>query len=195
MITGYLRIMLVAAALCGAAQATAEASRVVVRQFDGRGALADRGRNALITLLADQHVIVNAKRWETALATAQRTSHGPASWRKAAWQSGVDAIIEGWVQDEGRDTVLTIAVRDATTGHEIERIAVTLRSRGSPGHALVTEDRMRQLHAQLRTVLIQLPSDSELEPLNDDFERVPAEPKGVKRGRAPRRSSSRWPAG
>ncbi|MGE0872120.1 MAG: hypothetical protein AB7P03_26415, partial [Kofleriaceae bacterium] len=94
--------LLAAAALCTATSADAKPRRVVVLDFDGPRALADSGRDAVVSMLGEQYDLVNAKRWEDARAEAQRTAHGPTSWKTAAKESGVDAVIEGWVQDEGR---------------------------------------------------------------------------------------------
>src|SRR5688572_13447469 len=112
--TKQFRIMLTAAALCTAASAEAKPRRIVVLDFDGPRGLADTGRNTVVSLLGSQYDLVNAKRWEDARAEAQRTTHGPNSWRKAAKQSGVDAVIEGWIQDEGRHKVMTVAIREAS---------------------------------------------------------------------------------
>ncbi len=125
------RFALTALALSSAA-ATAEAKprRVVILDFDGPRALADTGREAVVTLLGETYDVVATKRWEDARAAAEQKTHGPATWSKAAKKSGVDAVIEGWIQDEGRHKVLTVAVREASTGNEIDSVSVRLGQKG-----------------------------------------------------------------
>src|SRR5690348_9531706 len=101
------------ASLVVSAAADAKPRRVVVLDFDGPRALADTGRSTVMSLLGEQYDVVATKRWESARASA--AGHGPQQWRQAAKQAGVDAVIEGWVQDEGRHHVMTVAVRDAST--------------------------------------------------------------------------------
>ena len=126
------RNALTAAALLSASAATADAKprRVVILDFDGPRGLADSGREEVITLLGEQYDIVATKRWEDARAVAQQRSHGPQTWSKAAKKSGVDAVIEGWIQDEGRHHVLTVAVREASSGNEIDTVSVKLSPKG-----------------------------------------------------------------
>ena len=125
------RFALTALALSSAA-ATAEAKprRVVILDFDGPRGLADTGREAVVTLLGETYDVVATKRWEDARAAAEQKTHGPATWSKAAKKSGVDAVIEGWIQDEGRHKVLTVAVREASTGNEIDSVSVRLGQKG-----------------------------------------------------------------
>lgn len=126
------RIALTAAALLSASAATAGAKprRVVILDFDGPRGLADSGREEVVTLLGEQYDIVATKRWEDARAAAQQRAHGPQTWSKAAKKSGVDAVIEGWIQDEGRHKVLTVAVREASSGNEIDTVSVKLSRDG-----------------------------------------------------------------
>jgi hypothetical protein len=123
-----------------------------VLDFDGPRALADLGKSNIMSLLGDQYDVVATKRWET--ARAQASGHGPQQWSQAAKQSGVDAVIEGWVQDEGRHHTLTIAVRDAATGTEIDTFSVKLGDRG------VSTDANRQLASQLDDVLAWIDGDA-----------------------------------
>jgi hypothetical protein len=128
------------ASLAVAATADAKPRRVVVLDFDGPRSLADTGRSTVMSLLGDQYDVIATKRWES--ARAQAAGHGPQQWRQAAKQAGVDAVIEGWVQDEGRHHVMTVAVRDAATGNEIDTITVKLGDRGvstEAGHQLAAQ--------------------------------------------------------
>ena len=142
------RLALTATALCSAA-ATAEAKprRVVILDFDGPRGLADTGHDAVVALLGESYDVVATKRWEDARAAAQQKTHGPATWSKAAKSSGVDAIIEGWIQDEGRHKVLTVAVREASSGNEIDSVSIKLGSKG------LTEQAKSKLQSELDGVL------------------------------------------
>ncbi|MDB4962674.1 MAG: hypothetical protein JWP01_2673 [Myxococcales bacterium] len=129
--TTAFRIALTAAALCSAAtDADARPRRVVILDFDGPRSLADAGRTEVQKILGEQYDVVAKKRWEDARARAQQKSAGPTTWQKASKQSGVDAIIEGWVQDEGRHKLLTVAVREASTGQELDTVSVRLGAKG-----------------------------------------------------------------
>ncbi|HEY6175522.1 MAG TPA: hypothetical protein VIX73_13785, partial [Kofleriaceae bacterium] len=142
------RFALTAAALCAASTADARPRRVVVLDFDGPRQLADVGRSSVLAALGNQYDMISAKRWEQARATAAQQAHGPAQWSKAAKQAGVDAVIEGWVQDEGRRKILNIVVREADNGREFDTISVRL-----DGKSGVTTDGSRQLQASLEEVL------------------------------------------
>ncbi len=135
------QVAIIASLLAASATADAKPRRVVVLDFDGPRALADVGRSSVMSLLGDQYDVVATRRWET--ARAQAAGHGPQQWRQAAKQAGVDAVIEGWVQDEGRHHVMTVAVRDAATGNEIDTITIKL------GNSGVSTDQGHQLAAQL----------------------------------------------
>lgn len=144
------RIALTAAALCAAAStADARPRRLVVLDFDGPRQLADRGRGSVLSALGDQYDVVATKRWEQARASAQQQqAHGPVQWSRAAKQAGVDAVIEGWVQDEGRRKILNIVVRDASNGREFDTI--TVRLDGSSG---MSSEGSKKLQANLDEVL------------------------------------------
>src|SRR5215510_15533509 len=129
-ITTAFRFALTAAALCAAAPtADARPRRVVVLDFDGPRQLADAGKSSVLSALGDQYDVVATSRWEQARAAAAQQTHGPAQWSRAAKQSGVDAVIDGWVQDEGRRKILNIVVRQADNGHEFDTISVRLDPR------------------------------------------------------------------
>jgi hypothetical protein len=139
------------ASLVASAAADAKPRRVVVLDFDGPRVLADTGRSTVMSLLGDQYDVVATKRWES--ARAQAAGHGPQQWRQAAKQAGVDAVIEGWVQDEGRHHVMTVAVRDAATGNEIDTITVKLGNTG------VSTEAGHQLAAQLDDIFGYIDED------------------------------------
>jgi len=144
------------AATLVATDADAKPRRVVVLDFDGPRQLADNGRSAVMSVLGDQYNIVATKNWDTARARA--SSRGPQGWRQASKQAGVDAVIEGWVQTEGRHHVLTVAVRDAATGNEVDQVSVRIKDAGVTGEA------NHKLAAQLDEVLAWIDGDITAEP-------------------------------
>ncbi len=149
--TNLYRFAIAAATLLAAANADAKPRRVVVLDFDGPRALADTGRTTVMSMLGDQYDVVATKRWEAARAAA--SGHGPQQWSQAAKQAGVDAVIEGWIQDEGKHHVLTVAVREAATGNEIDSVSVRLGDKG------VSNDANHQLQAQLDELLQWIDGD------------------------------------
>jgi hypothetical protein len=147
--TQAFRIALTSAALCAAATAAdARPRRVVILDFDGPRQLADSGRSTVLSVLGEHYDVVATKRWEQARAAAAQQTHGPAQWSRAAKSSGVDAVIEGWVTDEGRRKILNVVVREASNGREFDTISV--RIDGKHG---VSTDTSRQLQANLNEVL------------------------------------------
>ena len=155
--TKAIRIALAAAALCAAGTTSADAKprRVVILDFDGPRTLADHGRTAVVNLLGEQYDVVATKRWEQARASVKEV-RGPQGWRKAAKQSGVDAVIEGWIQDEGRGKLLYVLVRDASTGDEVDKVSVKL------GKAGVSTTNTDQLRTQLDEVLEYVETNPEI---------------------------------
>src|SRR5512146_2308487 len=121
------RFLFAAALVAAASPADAKPRKVVVLDFDGPRALADLGRSNVMSLLGDQYDVVSSKRWQAARAQA---GHGPQQWQQASRQSGVDAVVEGWIEDEGRHHTMTISVRDASTGTQIDIFSVKLGDKG-----------------------------------------------------------------
>src|SRR6476646_8970392 len=126
----HIRIAVWAAALVVAAAQAADAKprRVVVLDFDGQRSLADEGRNTVLSMLGDTYDVVATQRWEGALA--QAPGRGARQWGHAAKTVGVDAVIEGIVEDEGRHHVLTVVVRDAATSNELDTVSVNMGDHG-----------------------------------------------------------------
>jgi hypothetical protein len=148
-ITPAFRFALTAAALCAAVPtADARPRRVVVLDFDGPRQLADTGRSLVLAALGNQIDVIASKRWEQARAEASRTAHGPAQWAKAAKQAQVDAVIEGWIQDEGRRKILNITVREADNGREFDPIPVRI-----DGKSALSGESSRQLQTSLDELL------------------------------------------
>ena len=142
---------LLASLVVSSATADAKPRRVVILDFDGQRTLADTAKSAVMGLLGDQYDVVATRRWES--ARAQAAGHGPQQWRQAAKQAGVDAVIEGWVQDEGRHHVMTIAVRDAATGNQIDTVSVKIGDRG------ISSESGHQLAAQLDDIFGYIDGD------------------------------------
>jgi hypothetical protein len=134
--------------------AEAKPRRVVVLEFDGPRRLADSGRAAVMGVLGDQYNIVATKNW----ASARARANGGNQWRQASKQAGVDAVIEGWVQAEGRHHVLTIAVREAATGRELDTLSVRLKEEG------VTPEASQKLAVQLDDLLSWIDGDINADP-------------------------------
>jgi hypothetical protein len=122
------------------AASSADASpRVVVLTFDGPKELADTGWKSVVSACKD-YDLVPAARWKKELATASRDLHGPAQWKAAAKKAGVDAVVEGWIQDSGRHKQLVVVVHDATSGVTSEdRILIKL---GPDGLAKAAEQEL-----------------------------------------------------
>ncbi len=145
------RFALAASLVYAAATADAKPRRVVVLEFDGQRSFADAGRNTVMSLLGDQYDVVATRRWET--ARAQASGHGPQQWQQAAQQAGVDAVIEGYVQDEGRHHVLTIVVREAATGREMDSLSIRIANKG------LDADQSRKLGKQLDEIFEWIEGD------------------------------------
>ena len=154
--SNVLRLALTAIALLAPAAVDAKPRRVVVLEFDGPRQLADAGRSAVMALLGEQYNIIATKIWDAARARA--SGRGPQQWRQASKQAGVDAVIEGWVQPEGRHKVLTIAVREAATGNEIDTLSVRIKDTG------VTTEAQHKIAAQLDDVLSWIDGDITADP-------------------------------
>lgn len=132
----------VAAIAATGTSADAKPRRLVVVDFDGLPRpLADSGRASVMTQLGDLYDIVNTKKWES--AKAEVPGRGQLQWRQAAKKSGVDAVIEGWVNSEGRHHTLTVQVKDATTGIELDSVSVNMGDKGLTDAA--TKSLMKQL--------------------------------------------------
>lgn len=142
--TTAFRFALVASAsalFAVAGDADAKPRRVAVLDFDGPRALADQGKAHVIGILAEEYNIVAAKHWIEAKASAGRKVRGPQQWSRAAKAARVDAVIEGWVQPEGRSNVITLVITDASNGDEKDTLTVKLSSRGFSSE---TADKLRQ---------------------------------------------------
>lgn len=163
--THAFRFALAAATLASfAGMADAKPRRLVILDFDGPRGLADAGRDEVVQLLGEQYDVVAKKRWEDARANAQRKEAGPGTWKKAAKTSGVDAVIEGYISDDGRHKQLTVQVREAATGNEIDNITVRLSQKG-----LTTDNRLK-LNEELNGILQYI--EGAPEPLSDSMKTV-----------------------
>lgn len=146
--TSAFRLALTAAAICAAAPtAIAKPKRVVVLDFDGPRQLADASRSSVMSILGEQYDVISTKSWDKARTDAARYAHGPEQWMKAAKTSGVGAVIEGIVQEEGRRKILNITVRQADNGKEFDTIQVRI-DRSGP-----TTAQSREIQSSLEQVL------------------------------------------
>jgi hypothetical protein len=133
------------AALCTAAEA--KPKTVVVVDFDGLPRkLADTGRNNVMSFLGEEYELVPTKNWESARANAPGRS--PAQWKQAAKSSGVDCVIEGFVDSSGSHHTLVVLVRDALTGNEINSISIAIGEKG------LSSESVKSLASQLDDILV-----------------------------------------
>ncbi len=115
------------ATLLASSLAAADSHRIAVLDFDGDTTLADAGHNAVVKELGREHSLVPSKIWlDAKLGTSHTKYLGKAWWTTAAKRAGVDALVEGWVQEEGRTKVLTVVVTDASSGTELQKLEVEL---------------------------------------------------------------------
>lgn len=134
------------ASLTGTAYADVVPRRIAVLDFDGPRALAETGRDAVVRAVGEDNDLIPAKRWVEAKSAASRSAdRDRGGWSKAARQAGVDALVEGWVQAEGRQKVLTVVVSDAATGKELDHVTIKLGNLG----AGLTETTLKALRQEL----------------------------------------------
>ncbi|HEX7704367.1 MAG TPA: hypothetical protein VF403_26680, partial [Kofleriaceae bacterium] len=139
------------AALSTAAEA--KPHKVVVVDFDGLPRnIADAGRSNVMSLLGNEYDLVPTKKWESARANAP--GRGPAQWQQASKSSGVDAVIEGFVDSSGRHHTLVVLVRDALTGNEIDSASVSIGEKG------LSSESVKSLTSQLDEILVWIDPDS-----------------------------------
>lgn len=124
-----LRIAIAASALAGGV-AEAKPRRVVIQDFDGPRKLVDSSHAAVVSILGAEFDLVSTKSWDDAKSNAGRVKHGPQVWLIAARKSGADAIVEGYINDEGRKHMLTLIVREATTGNEVDQVSIRMPDSG-----------------------------------------------------------------
>jgi hypothetical protein len=142
--------------------ADAKPRKVVVVDFDGLPRnLADTGRSNVMSLLGNEYDLVPTKKWDSARANAP--GRGPAQWQQAAKSSGVDAVIEGFVNSEGRHHTLVVLVRDALTGNEIDSVSVAIGDKG------LTSETSKSLTTQLDDILTWIDADSTSDDINGNL--------------------------
>ncbi len=130
-----------------AASADAKPRRIAILDFEGPRSLADQGRSTVVQVLNDSYDVVSTKRWEAAKMAS--VGRGPQQWSTAAKASGVDAVVEGWVDPEGMRThTMTVAVRDAMTGRQIDTVSVKITDKG-----VVSDEATRKLTSGLDDLL------------------------------------------
>jgi len=118
--------------------------KLVVRDFDGPQKLADASHSVFMTGLG-KYTVIPTKKWDVEFADTGH--HGPLRWQAAAKRTGAEAVVEGWIQDEGRRHTLTVLVRDAGTGNEIDSVSVKVNDNGvaqDPAHLMEELDEILQ---------------------------------------------------
>jgi hypothetical protein len=140
-----------AATAMGATAAHASPTLTVL-DFNGPRVLAERGHAIVLDLVRHHYELVPAERWNASNATT--TARHP--WARAAAETHVDNVIEGWISNEGaRGHMLTVEVRDAKTGVEIDTASVKISDAGA-----VTEPQLRKLSAQLDDLVDDVDADA-----------------------------------
>jgi hypothetical protein len=135
-----IRLGWLLAVSCVAVTASASPGpHVTVLDFEGPSRLADAAQHLVLATLAAAYDIIPAKRWEAA-----RRSSGPPEWSLAAKAAGVDAVIEGWIDPEGSTHTMTVSVREASTGRQIDTIEVKISDQG-----VVSDEQTRKLSREL----------------------------------------------
>lgn len=134
-------LFIAAALVATTATADAKPHRIVIVDFYGQAKLAHAGTAVAQELLGDRYDLVSAKRWSAAMIDAKGDAQ---QWSMAAKATGIDAIIDGWVAADGVHTpTMTIEVRDASTGRQIDTITVRINNDGNVDerstHKLATE--------------------------------------------------------
>jgi hypothetical protein len=109
--------------------ATTKGCKLVVRDFDGPTKLADASRGVFMKSLGLKYEVVPLKQWDAAFEQKPE-QHGVRRWQAAAKRAGVSAVVEGWLHDEGLRHTMTISVRDASTGSEIDSVSVKVSDKG-----------------------------------------------------------------
>jgi hypothetical protein len=140
-------LFIAATLLATTASADARPHRIVIVGFEGPMKLAGASQGVVVSLLAPEYDIISAKRWAAALSTAK--GRGAAKWAAAAKATGVEAVVAGWVDPDGTRThALTVEVRDASTGRQIDVATVQIGSSGT-----VDEHSQQRLAHQLDALL------------------------------------------
>ena len=123
-------LLLAGAALCAtAAAAEARPKRIVVKAVDGKRELADVADSALRKALRE-YEFASLKSWNDAQQAARKAVEGAAAWARAARSTGVGAVVEGFIKQEGRHDVLIVTIFDAVDGHALDTLTVRLGADG-----------------------------------------------------------------
>lgn len=147
----HVRLASIVVVVCIAMAASASPKqRVTVLDFEGPTQLADKARDVVVKILGDRCDLVPPRNWMAAKMTT--VSRGPLPWAAAAKSAGVDAVVEGWVDPDGVHTHdMTVAVRDASTGEQIDTISVKISDQGA-----ISDDQTRTLSRGLDDLLTWL---------------------------------------
>jgi hypothetical protein len=134
MFASHLRLAIVLAALgTHVASAQARPLHVVVLDFDGRRALCEASRSIVMDIVGDRDDVYPRRAWTRAFARA--SERGSRRWRQASAQTGADAVIEGFLTEQGRHYALTLVVRRARNGDQIDDATVNVDPDGMTDEA------------------------------------------------------------
>jgi hypothetical protein len=146
MFASYLRLAIILAGLgTHLASAHARPLRVVVLDFDGHRSRSEAARAVVQELVADRDDLLSTRAWQRAYARAPMW--GAPRWRRASQATGADAVLEGFVVEEGMHYSLTVVVRRASTGEHIDDVTVNVDPDGLSSAA------RRQLRRGLEDIL------------------------------------------
>ena len=146
MFTSCLRLLVLLAALSThLASAQARPLRVAVVDFDGNRTRSDAARTIVIGIVGDRDDVVSKRTWTRAFSRAP--GHGRQRWQRASEETGVDAVIEGVLLEEGRHYVLTLVVRWAATGEQVDVATINVAPDG------MTEEAEHDLQRDLERIL------------------------------------------
>ena len=125
MSASYLRLAIIMAVLgTHLASAHARPLRVVVLEFDGHRSRSEAAREVVIELVNETDDVLSTRSWTRAYARAP--AWGTRRWQRASETTGADAVIEGFLVEEGQHYSLTVVVRRASTGDHVDDVTINV---------------------------------------------------------------------
>jgi hypothetical protein len=146
MLVSLLRLAILLAGLgTHLASAHARPLRVVILEIDGQRLRSEAARTTVVDLVSNRDDVLSPRSWTRAFARA--TAWGEQRWHDASRATGADAVISGFVIDDGLHHSLTVVVRRASTGEHIDDVTVNVDGDG------MTSTARRQLRRGLDGIL------------------------------------------